>query len=170
MGSRPLPPAWDCPETVSEHRLLFLFLFLAQELPFGKLQLKTHDQKRNSLADYSLAENLEEGGRMCLSRKEETEAGARPPAPRGGSSDTMLLVVSPWRTCLTSGAARAGSSCASRTLNPARAARSHLLLCAFGSFLPGSVGEKTKDAQSVCILDNIFFFIRQNGCLSEIQM
>ena len=80
MGSWPLPPAWDCPETVSEHGLLFLF-HLAQKLPFGKLQLKTHDQKRNSLADYSLAENLEGGGRMCLSRKEETEAGARPPPP-----------------------------------------------------------------------------------------
>lgn len=35
------------------------------------------------------------------------------------------------------------------TLNPARAAMSHLLLCAFGSFLPGGVGEKTKDASLV---------------------
>lgn len=34
----------------------------------------------------------------------------------------------------------------SQTLNPARAAMSQLLLCAFGSFLPGGTGEKTKDA------------------------
>ena len=88
MGSRTLPPAWDCPETVSEHGLLFLS---AQKVPFGKLQLKTHDQKRNFLADYSLAENLEGGGRMCLSRKEETEAGARPPPPHEADITIGLL-------------------------------------------------------------------------------
>ena len=33
------------------------------------------------------------------------------------------------------------------TLNPTGAMVSHLLLCAFGSFLPGSVGEKSRDAQ-----------------------
>lgn len=82
---------------------------------------------------------------MCLSRKEETEAETRPHP-----------VVAPVTQCrwhyrhgtlvITNGAASSGSSVPSWTLNPARAAMSHLLLCAFGPFLPGGVGEKTKDA------------------------
>lgn len=80
---------------------------------------------------------------MCLSRKEETEAGTRPHpvvAPVHNAAGTIAMAHLSSPTVLPA----LGLPVPSWTLNPARAAMSHLLLLPLGHSFQVALGRKQR--------------------------